>query len=389
MKATLGTAVLGPVLLCAVTACGVGRAPGAALQGGGRPLASPEAERTDPSVQKFLDATLPRGSGGTVVAARGGRLVHCKGFGLADHEKRIPARCDTAYDVMSMTKQFTAAAVMKLEAMGRLRVTDPIGRFLGPVPAGKRGITVHHLLTHTAGLDDDDIGIDDYDPVSRDGMVATVLGSRLQSAPGAEFHYSNQGYSLLAAIIEKVSGTGYERFLSRYLFTPSGMTRTGYVLPRWDRDQIAVEYDENGERQGRPFEHPWAADGPYWGLRGNGGIISTPRDMFRWHRALRSGAILPAGAKRRMFRPHVHIGEHNGFDLSYGYGWAVTRSGGGRLVRHDGGNDWSYGEFARYLDDRVMVFWITNRAYKKGGWNFEDLNPALTGGIMTRVREAG
>ncbi|WP_084265323.1 serine hydrolase domain-containing protein [Actinomadura macra] len=388
MKATLRSVGLTAVaLLSTVTACGAGPASGAALQNGGRPLATPAGERTAPAIQNFLDATLPAGPGGTVVAARDGRLLHCKGFGLADREKGIPARCDTAYDIMSMTKQFTAAAIMRMEAMGRLRVTDPISTFLGPVPADKRGITLHHLLSHTAGLNDE-IGIDDYTPISRDGMLGIVLKSRLQSAPGAEFHYSNLGYSVLAAIIEKVSGTGFERFLAQHLFAPAGMTRTGYVLPRWDRDQIAVEYDEDGKRQGRPFEHPWASDGPYWGLRGNGGIISTPRDMFRWHRALERDTILPASAKRRMFHPHVHIGEHNGLDLYYGYGWAVTRSGGNKLVRHDGGNDWSYGEFSRYLDDRVLVFWITNHAYQKNRWNFEELNPKLTLGIMTRARTA-
>ncbi|MFI0479115.1 serine hydrolase domain-containing protein [Actinomadura sp. 9N215] len=345
-------------------------------------------ERTDPSIRSFLDGTLPKGPGGTVVAAHNGRLVHCGGFGYSDREKKIPARCDTVYDVMSITKQFTAAAVMKLEMAGKLRVTDRIGEFLGPVPADKRKITVHHLLTHTAGLDDEEIGGGDYDPISRDGMLRVALTSKLRSAPGAEFQYSNVGYSVLAAIVEKVSGVGYERFLAERLFAPSGMARTGYVLPRWKREQVAVEYDEHGKPQGRPYEHPWAADGPYWYLRGNGGLLSTPRDMFRWHRALEGDRVLSGRAKRQMFKSHVFIGEQNGNKYYYGYGWGVIRTGDGRrVVEHDGGNDWSFGEFARFADHRVMVFWITNHAYREGKWNLEEQNAELTAGIEKRARD--
>ncbi|TDD96475.1 class A beta-lactamase-related serine hydrolase [Actinomadura rubrisoli] len=375
------------MIAVAVTACG-GHGedgPSATLQRADRQIPKAAHEPTDPSVQGFLDAALPKGPGGTAVAARDGRLLHCKGFGLADREKAVPARCDTAYDIMSITKQFTAAAIMKLEMMGELRVSDPIGDHVGPVPPDKRGITLHHLLTHTAGLDDG-AGGDDYDPVSRDGMLGIVLKSRLQSAPGAEFHYSNLGYSVLAAIIEKVSGLPYERFLATHLFAPSGMRRTGYVLPRWRPDQIAVEYDEHGKPQGRPNEHPWAADGPHWFLRGNGGVLSTPRDMFRWHRALEGNAVLSAGAKRKMFKPRVYIGARQGFKLHYGYGWAVTRGDGSRIVLHDGGNDWGYGDFARYLDHRVMVFWISNYAHQDGEWNLEDHATELTRGIARHAR---
>ncbi|MFI0404502.1 serine hydrolase domain-containing protein [Actinomadura sp. 3N508] len=382
-----GTAalVLALAAMGAVSACGGGAGTaGIGLRGAEQGA----RERTDPSIQRFLEGTLPEGPGGTVVAARDGKLVHCAGFGFADRERRIPARCDTAYDVMSITKQFTAAAVMKLEMAGRLRVTDRIGEFLGPVPADKRQITLHHLLTHTAGLDDEDVGGDDYDPVSRDGMLSAALKSKLQSAPGAEFHYSNVGYSVLAAIVEKVSGVGYERFLAEHLFAPSGMTRTGYVLPRWERDQVAVEYDETGTSQGRPYEHPWAADGPHWYLRGNGGLLSTPRDMFRWHRALEGDRVLSVRAKRAMFKPHVLVGERDGDRFYYGYGWGVVRTGDGRrAVEHDGGNDWSFGEFARFPDHRTMVFWITNHAYREGKWNLQEQNRELTLGIEKRARD--
>ncbi|MFI6743876.1 serine hydrolase domain-containing protein [Nonomuraea sp. NPDC050451] len=317
----------------------------------------------------------------TVMAACGGQIVYCQGFGMADRAAGVHTGCDTVYDVMSITKQFTAAAILKLEMMGKLRVTDPIGSHLGPVPADKEPITLHQLLTHTAGLVEG-LG-DDYDVLSRDDLLARALASKLHSAPGAGFHYSNVGYSVLAAIIEKVSGVGYERFLAEHLFVPAGMTQTGYVLPKWAGDQVAVEYDDKGDGQGKPVDHPWAPDGPYWNLRGNGGMLSTARDMLRWHRALSGTGVLSEAAKRQLFSPHVRIPESEEF---YGYGWVISDTGHGRIAWHDGGNSWSFANFARSLDDGVMVFWVSNHAYQQGKWNLEDLQQTLTSGITCRAR---
>jgi CubicO group peptidase (beta-lactamase class C family) len=339
---------------------------------------------TAASIEQFLDDFLPAGASGTLVAARNGTRVYCKGFGTANRKARIPARCDTVYDVMSITKQFTAAAILKLQTMGKLRVTDPIGKYIGPVPADKREITVQQLLTHTSGLIDSLGG--DYERLSRRDMVAGALESKLQSAPGAEYHYSNLGYSLLAAIIEKASGMGYERFLAQRLLAPAGMTQTGYVLPDWKRRRVAVEYDARGRPHGRPFDHPWSKHGPYWNLRGNGGMLSTARDMFRWHRALEGDTVLDQRSKDELFKPRVL--EEPGGDSYYGYGWVILETNLGAVAWHNGGNRWSYAELTRLLDDGVMVFWVTNRYKDKAaGWNFDRLGPDLTRGVVDRVRD--
>jgi CubicO group peptidase (beta-lactamase class C family) len=330
--------------------------------------------RTSGSVAEFVARTWPEGPGGTVMAARGGRLVYCRGVGAAGHT----AGCDTVYDTMSLTKQFTAAAVLKLESQGRLRTGDRITRFLGHVPAGKRSITIGQLLTHTSGLPES-LG-DDYDPLSRDGMLAKALASRRRSG----FHYSNTGYGVLAAIIEKVSGTSYERYLAAGLFAPAGMTRTGYVLPHWRRDRVAVEYDDRGRPRGRPFDHPWAADGPYWNLRGNGGLLSTARDLFRWQRALSGDRVLSARARRKLFAPRVAMPGPDG--ERYAYGWVVRGTGAGPVAWHDGGNGWSLAVLARSLHDGTSVFWVSNDAYRKGSWNLEDRQERLTLGILCRTR---
>ncbi|MEU9188423.1 serine hydrolase domain-containing protein [Streptomyces sp. NPDC048484] len=355
---------------------------------GASPARTPKSQPRDgESVADFLRRTLPAGPSGTVIAARGDRLAYCGGFGAADRAAGTPASCRTVYDVMSITKQFTAAAIVKLEVMGRLRVSDPISRFLGhgrPVPEDKRGITIEHLLTHRSGLTEA-LG-DDYDPLSREELVRRALASKLRSAPAKEFHYSNTGYSLLAAIVEEASGETYERFLARHLFAPAGMEQTGYVLPRWPLHLVAVEYDSKGRSMGRPFDHPWAADGPYWNLRGNGGMLSTAQDMLRWHRALLGDRILPAWAREKLFEPRV---PEPGTENSYGYGWSIRDTPDGPLAWHDGGNDWSLGLLSRSLRDGVLVFWISNHAYRDGKWNLEDQAEALTVGIADRVRAEG
>lgn len=329
----------------------------------------------------FRPSDVPEGSSGTLVAGIGDKMLVCRGWGLADHEALTPAGCDTVYDVMSMTKQFTAAAVLKLQMQGRLRVTDPIGRHLAGVPADKRDITIEHLLTHTSGLIDVLGG--DYEPLSRAELLDDALASELRSRPGERYHYSNVGYSLLAVIVEEASGTGYEEYLARELFEPAGMERTGYVLPEWSPGDVAVEYDADGRPQGRPFEHPWAADGPYWNLRGNGGLLSTAADMFRWQRALLGERVLDAAAKAALFRPRVL--EEPGGDTRYAYGWVVMGSPLGRVQWHDGGNGWSYGLVARLPDDGAYVFWATNQYRSEGRWNLARGGSALTETVLSRL----
>jgi CubicO group peptidase (beta-lactamase class C family) len=324
---------------------------------------------SDPAVERFLDRTLPSRATGTAVVVRDGEIVHCRGFTRA-------TGCDTVYDIGSITKQFTAAAVMKLEQMGRLNVSDPIGTYIGPVPTDKAGITLRHLLTHTSGLPEA-LG-DDYDVLSREQMLAGALAAPLVSAPGAAFHYSNVGYSVLAAIVERVSGRGYEQFLAERLFRPAGMTQTGYVLPRWRRGRVAVEYDRRGRSHGRPFDHPWAPDGPYWNLRGNGGLLSTARDMARWHVALDGSEILGARAKRALFKPRVPIAVAGYEGFRAAYGWAV----GSGIATHSGGNGWSYAVVARWLRDGTMVFWASNRAARAGRWDLQARARRLTLGIQ-------
>lgn len=305
--------------------------------------ATAQGVRVEEEEEIFRTSDVPEGASGSLVAMRDGELVTCRGWGRSDHASGAAAGCGTVYDIGSVTKQFTAAAVLTLQMQGRLRVTDRIDRYFDGVPADKRGITVRQLLTHTAGLVDA-LG-DDYEPLTRRALINGALASELRTRPGARYHYSNVGYSLLAAIIEKVSGMGYEDYLAQELFAPAGMTHTGYVLPDWVRRDVAVEYDARGRPQGRPYDHPWAADGPYWNLRGNGGLLSTAHDMGRWLLALEGNGVLSERAKKELFRPRVL--EERGGDTHYAYGWVVAQTPLGTVTWHNGGNGWAYAELTR------------------------------------------
>ena len=300
---------------------------------------------------------------GSVLVSKGGAVLLRKGYGLADRENGVPYTADTVFDVGSISKQFTAAAILKLEMQGKLRVEDPIGTYLPGVPEDKRAITLHHLLTHASGLESDFAG--DYEPMSRDEYVKRILGSKLRNKPGEAYFYANSGYSLLGAVVEIVSGKPYEQYLRESLFLPAGMRDTGYKLPERPQARIAVGYHQ-GKRWGRINEKPWDKDGPYWALRANGGILSTLDDMLRWHVALTGDTVLSAAEKEKMFRRQIKEGPVA--DTHYGYGWSIGEAAwGGRLIEHNGGNGTFFADFLRYVDDQIVVILSTNDSEVRGG----------------------
>jgi CubicO group peptidase (beta-lactamase class C family) len=309
-----------------------------------------------PELAAYLRRVGPLGVAGVFLVARDDRVLVHEGVGLADRESAVRFGPETVFDIGSITKQFTAAGILKLEEQGKLSVEDSISRFFAGVPVDKRGITVHHLLTHTSGLIGDFGG--DYQTMPRDSIVRLALASELQSVPGAAHDYSNAGYSLLGAIIELQSGQPYERFLHEQLFRPAGMHKTGYVIPQWSPGELAAGY-RGEQRWGTPLDHAWATDGPWWNLRANGGILSTTSDLHRWHRALEGNAVLSAASRAKMFTPHVS--ESPGGDASYGYGWAVFRTPRNtRLIAHNGGNGYFYADFHQYVDEGVVLILGTN-----------------------------
>ena len=237
-------------------------------------------------------------------------------------------------------------------------LTDTIDQYFADVPKDKSGITLHQLLTHTAGMPDA-LGHDFDTTATRDAFLDLAMRSKLRSKPGSTHAYSNVGYSLLGMIIEKASGMGYEAYLRKHLFEPAGMMHTGCLLPRFEPDSVAVGY-RKGKPWGTVLSHPMLEDGPCWHLRANGGIHSTIGDMYKWHLALEGTDILSNEAKKKYFAPHVDEGFGDSF---YGYGWVTfaTRRGT-KLLAHNGGNSIFSADFRRYVDEDVVIFHATNIA---------------------------
>jgi CubicO group peptidase (beta-lactamase class C family) len=321
-----------------------------------------DARQVAQRLDEHMKRLVPFGYSGSLLVAKNGDVVLANGYGLADRENGVAVTPETVFDIGSITKQFTAAAILRLEMEGKVSVNDPVSRWFPGVPADKQSMTLHHLLTHSSGLQDVFGG--DYEVAERDSLAGVILASQLQWAPGTRYDYSNSGYSLLAMVVEKASGMPYEQYLREKMWAPAGMTRTGYRGVQWRTGELAVGY-RAGQRWGTPTDKLWAADGPYWNLRGNGGVLSTVTDLFRWHRALEGEAILSAEAKRKMWTPHVPEDEEG--SSHYGYGWAIAPTvRGTKLISHNGGNTVFFADFRRYVDEGVVVLVMSNSAEAPG-----------------------
>lgn len=309
---------------------------------------------------RSLDDAMSRfegaGFSGAILAAVGGEVVIAKGYGLADRERGIPFTTDTVFTVGSISKQFTAAAILALEMQGKLSVDDPISKFFPDAPADRRDITLHELMTHTAALPEI---ASDVEPLGRDAFTKRMFGARLlHDERGKRMEYSNGGYGMLAAVIEVASGMSFDRYLHETLFVPAGMHRTGHTIPEWDDERIAVSY-LMGSRVGATLRRPAAADGPWFGLRGSGGIHSTVWDMLRWREALHANSVLSEAAWAKATTPHVRSPHAPG--AGYGYGWGILRTPRDTLlVEHDGMATIAAAVYRDYVDEDVFVFLASN-----------------------------
>jgi CubicO group peptidase (beta-lactamase class C family) len=308
-------------------------------------------------VDQYLTRLVPYGFSGAVLIAKDGQVVLEKGYGLADRESRLPYTADLVSCIGSVTKQFTGAAVVALEMDGKLSTSDAISKHLPGVPPDKAGITIHHLLTHTAGFAGD-LGGSDEEPIARDALVARVLAAPLASKPGERFEYSNEGFSLAAAIVERVSGKSYEAYLRERILVPAGLKDTGYLAPSWPLSRLPVGYTQDGKPWGRVYRNGWLPDGPGWYLRGNGGIHSSVGDLYRWHLALEAAKVLSAEAVKKYQAGYAaSMGNER-----YGYGWGVvTTRRGTRAITHNGGNGFFFTDVRRYVDEKVVIIAMSNQ----------------------------
>jgi len=333
-------------------------------------------------IDHYLQKAEANGYAGSVLVARGEKIILAKGYGLANRESKVKQTAETVFSIGSITKQFTGAAILKLEMMGKLKVSDPISKYFGDVPADKKEITLHHLLTHTAGFEGA-LG-DDYDPIGREDYIKLALSSKLLFKPGERYEYSNVGFSLLGIIVELVSGKNYEDFLYEALFKPAGMERTGYLRPRFTKSELAVGY-RGGERWGTALDRAWRPEGPGWHLRANGGILSTIGDMHRWYLALKNNTVLSASAKQKYFAPHVK--EYADGNSYYGYGWVTQKTErGANLIWHNGGNG-IYNAFMGFEPENDLVIIASSNIAGKISDNYAEKIEQIVAGDYKELDE--
>ncbi len=271
---------------------------------------------------------------GSVLVAENGKIIYKKGFGLANMEWNIPNAPDTRFRLGSITKQFTATLVMQLVEQGKIKLDAKITDYLPDYrkDVGER-VTIHNLLTHTSGIPNYTALPGFFTDVSRNpytvaDFVKKYASNDLEFEPGSKFSYSNSGYFVLGAIIEKVTGQPYERVLKERIFDPIGMTSTGYDHYATVLEKRAAGYQKTPEGYVNAayldMSLPYAA----------GSLYSTVDDLYLWDQALYTDRVLSAQSKELMFKP---------FLSDYAYGWAITKAHLGLgnettpQISHDGG----------------------------------------------------
>lgn len=278
--------------------------------------------KLDHYVQAYVDQGL---FNGTVLVAKDGNIVLRKAYGFANIELNVPNTVTTKFNIASVTKQFTAQAIILLQEMGKLSVHDPIAKYIPDYPRGDI-ITVHQLLTHTSGIMHlgSDYKKEKVQHYSTQERIALFKNKPLESAPGATFSYADSNYILLTAIIEKASDDTYEKFLHDHIFKPLQMHNSGCDLPQPIIKQRAAGYSVD------LYDQLINADFIDLSFDAGAGILySTIDDLFIWDRALHDNKILTKKSQSLLFTPYA---DH------YGYGWNIEESEYGTIVFHQGRN---------------------------------------------------
>ncbi len=303
----------------------------------------------------LLAAYSPDAPGAAVIVTRDGKQIYRKAFGLANVELNVPAKPEHVFRIGSVTKQFTAVAILMLMEEQKLSLTDDITRFLPDYPTHGKKITIEHLLTHTSGIKSY-TSMSEWVPLWRKDMTLTELidlfkDQPLDFEPGTKWRYNNSGYVLLGAIIENASGQSYADFLKNRIFDPLGMKNT--MVDETERIIAgrAAGYDKtpDGYRNATylSMTQPHAA----------GALISTVDDLAKWDAALSTEELLKQSTLQKAWTPYILP---DGKSTGYGYGWMLGTYEGHRVVEHGGGIHGFTSNGIRFPDERLYVAVLTN-----------------------------
>jgi D-alanyl-D-alanine carboxypeptidase len=294
-----------------------------------------------------------------LAVVRDGRTVRTDSYGLANAELKVAVTRETVFEIGSITKQFTAAAIMMLAEEGRVGLDDKISKYLAGVPAEWGAVTIRHLLNHSSGIQNYLLLPGLFDATARPGQshddIARLFFARLQRLefqPGETWAYSNTGYLLLGNVIEKASGKTYWEFLEERIFKPLAMKASRSSEPAAVIGGRAAGY----EWTGNSFRNrPALTENAY----GAGSIVSTAGDMAKWESALYGERLLKASSLNQMWTP-AKTASGALAPFNYGFGWFVDTYHGHRVVAHTGGTPGFSSAIYRFVDDKLTVIVLTN-----------------------------
>lgn len=309
-----------------------------------------QGQGVDPRIQQIIESHVTKHDFmGSVLIAKGDRVLLSQGYGSANLEWDIPNSPTTKFRLGSVTKQFTASCVLLLEERGKWKITDPIKKYMPDAPAAWDKVTIYHLLTHTSGIPSF-TGFPDYADSKAKTTTPKELVDRfrtkpLEFEPGTKWNYSNSGYVLLGYLIEKVSGQSYQQFLQANIFDRLGMEDSGY-----DSNTAIIHHRASGYTPSRDgimntgFNNmtvPFSA----------GGLYSTTEDLLKWERGLFGGKVLSAASLKEMTTP---------FKENYAFGLFVSSPNGHKKIDHGGGIEGFNTELAYWPEDELTVVVLAN-----------------------------
>ena len=312
------------------------------------PMSNADANQRVDDLMRSYSGTGP---GASVLVLRNGVPVVRRSYGLADLELHAPASSATNYRLASVTKQFTAAAILLLTEAGKLQLDDPVRKWLPELPEAAQPVTIRHLLTHTGGLIDYEDFVPDEGPQVHDADVLRLLATpnRTYFAPGSSYRYSNSGYALLALIVERASGQRFSQFLHDRIFAPLGMQATvAFEDGVSTVPSRAYGYSAGSDAWARTDQSTTSA------VLGDGGIYSSTNDLAKWDAALYDDRLLRKESRELAFTPATHTDNPS---VDYGFGWRIS----GETLWHSGETRGFRNVIIRYPERKLTVIVLTNR----------------------------
>jgi CubicO group peptidase (beta-lactamase class C family) len=300
-------------------------------------------------MEQIVQSLVPKQFMGSVLVAQDGKILLDQGYGFANLEWQVSNTPTTKFRLGSITKQFTAASILLLEERGKLKVEDPVKKYLTDAPAAWDKITIFHLLTHTSGIPNF-TGFPDYPtseatPTTPEKLVARFRDKPLEFEPGTKWNYSNSGYALLGYLIEKISGQSYAGFVQENIFTPLGMKDSGY-----DSNSAVISRRATGYAPS--FAGPVNAGFIHMSIPfAAGALYSTTEDLLRWEQGLFGGKVLKPESLAKMTTP---------FKEDYAFGLGVTAKNGHKVIWHNGGIEGFNTALEYYPDDKLVVAVLAN-----------------------------